>query len=37
MRVPVNNIILGNDEKKLLLECLNENFISSQGKFIKKF
>lgn len=37
MRVPVNNIILGNDEKILLLECLKENFISSQGKFIKKF
>ena len=35
--IPVNQFTLGKDEKKNILECLNGNWISSEGKFVNEF
>jgi perosamine synthetase len=35
--IPVNQFKLGKDEKKNILECLNGNWISSEGKFVNEF
>jgi perosamine synthetase len=36
-KVPVNEPYLFGNEKKYLLKCLNDGFISSSGKFVKEF
>ncbi len=35
--IPVNEPLLGGNEKKYLLECLDTGWISSEGPFIKEF
>tara|TARA_B110000858_G_C17782497_1_gene465506 strand:+ start:219 stop:1325 length:1107 start_codon:yes stop_codon:yes gene_type:complete len=35
--IPLYKPSISMDEKKNVMECLNENWISSKGKFIKKF
>lgn len=35
--IPVNEPLLDGDEKKLLLECIETGWISSEGPFIKQF
>lgn len=35
--IPVCTPLLGKNEKKYLLDCLHENYISSGGKYIGKF
>ena len=37
IKVPVNEPILNGNEKKYLLNCLNDGFISSAGEYIEKF
>ena len=34
--IPVNQPV-GNKEKEYVLECLNTNWISSEGPFVQKF
>ena len=36
-KVPVNEPYLFGNEKKYLLKCLNDGFISSSGQFVKEF
>ena len=36
-KVPVNEPYLFGNEKKYLLKCLSDGFISSSGKFVKEF
>ena len=36
-KVPVSKPYLFGNEKKYLLKCLNDGFISSSGKFVKEF
>ena len=36
-RIPLYEPSLSNDEKRNVLKCLNKNWISSKGEFIKKF
>ena len=36
-KVPVNEPYLFGNEKKYLLKCLKDGYISSSGKFVKKF
>ena len=36
-KVPVNEPYLFGNEKKYLLKCLNNGFISSSGQFVKEF
>ena len=35
--IPVNNFDLDGNEKKYLNHCIDTNWISSEGPFIKKF
>ena len=35
--IPVNNTHLIGNEKKYLIECINSNWISSEGQFVKRF
>ncbi len=35
--IPVNTPLLDGNEKKYLLSCINDNWISSEGPFVKKF
>ncbi len=35
--IPVNQPVIGNKEKEYVLECLNTNWISSEGPFVQKF
>ena len=35
--IPVNEPYIGSKEKELVLECLNTNWISSEGPFVNKF
>ncbi|MHC4533208.1 MAG: DegT/DnrJ/EryC1/StrS family aminotransferase [Planctomycetota bacterium] len=35
--VPVNEPLLSGNEKKYLLECIESNWISSEGPFVKRF
>ena len=35
--IPVNKPVIFNDEKKLVNECLQTGWISSEGKFVKQF
>ncbi len=35
--IPVNEPLLDGNEKKYLLECIDSNFISSEGPFVQKF
>ena len=35
--IPVNEPIIGNIEKELVLECLETGWISSEGPFVKEF
>jgi perosamine synthetase len=35
--IPVNNFILNGNEKKYVAECIDTNWISSEGPFIKRF
>lgn len=37
IKVPVNEPLLSGNEKKYLLQCLKNNFISSYGKYVLKF
>lgn len=37
MKIPVYEPTLGEDEKQYVLECLEENWISSRGRFIDRF
>lgn len=37
MRIPVNEPLLNGDEKKYLIECIDTNWISSEGPFVKDF
>ena len=36
-KIPVAVPSLGKNEKKFVLDCLNTNWISSQGKYVEKF
>jgi len=36
-KIPLYEPSLSNDEKRNVLKCLNKNWISSKGEFIKKF
>ena len=36
-KIPLYEPSLSNDENKNVLKCLNKNWISSKGEFIKKF
>ena len=36
-KVPVNETLLKGNEKKYLVKCINDNFISSSGPFVTKF
>ena len=36
-KIPLYEPFLSNDENKNVLKCLNNNWISSKGEFIKKF
>jgi len=35
--IPVNEQLLNSNEKKYLIECIDTGWISSEGKYIKKF
>ncbi len=35
--IPVNEPLLGEREKELLIECINTGWISSEGPFVEKF
>ena len=35
--IPVNEPLLGEREKELVLECINSGWISSEGPFVEKF
>lgn len=35
--IPIFDISLGDNEKKYVKDCLNTNWISSQGKYVNKF
>lgn len=35
--IPVNEPLLGNNEKKYLIECIDSGWISSEGPFVKRF
>ena len=35
--IPVNEPLIGNDEKKYLLNCISNNQISSSGFYVKEF
>ena len=35
--IPLYKPYISNDEKKNVLKCLKDNWISSKGEFIKKF
>lgn len=35
--IPVNQPVLGGNEKKYVLECIDQNWISAEGPFVKKF
>lgn len=35
--IPVNEPLLGGNEKKYLIECIDTGWISSEGPFVKKF
>ena len=35
--IPVNEPVLGQEEKELLCECINSGWISSEGPFVKQF
>ena len=37
IKVPVNEPYLFGNEKKYLLKCLKDGFVSSSGRFVKKF
>ena len=37
IKVPVNEPYLLGNEKKYLLKCLNDGYISSSGQFVKEF
>ncbi len=37
MNVPVNEPLLNGNEKKYLNECIDTNWISSEGPFVKMF
>ena len=36
-KIPVNEPYLVGNEKKYLLKCLNDSYISSSGEFVKEF
>ena len=35
--IPVNEPLLGEREKELVLECIESGWISSEGPFVEKF
>ena len=35
--IPVNEPLLGQNEKKFLIECIDSGWISSEGPFVEKF
>ena len=35
--IPVNEPLIGNEEKKYLLKCINDKQISSSGPFVQEF
>lgn len=35
--IPVNEPLLGGNEKKYILECIDTNWISSEGPFVRRF
>ena len=35
--IPVNEPLLGGNEKKYLCECIDTNWISSEGPFVRRF
>ena len=35
--IPVNEPLIGEREKELVLSCLNSGWISSEGSFVDKF
>lgn len=35
--IPVNEVLLNGNEKKYLSECIDTNWISSEGPFVKRF
>lgn len=37
INVPVNIPLLGSEEKRLLMECIDTGWISSEGPFVKEF
>ena len=36
-KFPLFTPYINNDEKKVVVDCLNSNWISSKGKYIDKF
>ena len=36
-KIPVAVLSLGKKEKKFVLDCLDTNWISSQGKYVQNF
>ena len=37
IKIPVNEPLLNGNERKYLLRCFDEGYISSTGKYINKF
>ena len=35
--IPVNEPVIGEREKELVMECLNTGWISSEGPFVSQF
>ena len=35
--IPINRPLIIGNEKKYLLDCINSGYISSVGKYVKKF
>jgi len=35
--IPINRPLIVGNEKKYLLDCINSGYISSVGKYVKKF
>ena len=35
--IPVNEPLIGGEEKKYLLKCIKNNEVSSSGSFVKEF